>query len=98
MGWETATRLELNVSGGSIETTTATAAYPYAVYWNDAYSQWFKMTSLDRSGAKTSMIYDQDINETYPDFTFGNMDAVPQMLLIYTTDPGDVSGWPAYTP
>jgi hypothetical protein len=97
MGWDNATdvRLTLDV-GNSIDTTTSTAAYPFAVYWNPGHNQWYKLESQDRIGAKTTMIYRQVASEGYAAFNFNLMDDAPQTLLIYAADPGDVSGWPAY--
>lgn len=96
LGWQNSSQLKLQGAGGSINTDTATAALPFGVYWNQALGQWFKVTSIARGIQKTEMIYDKD--PSTPAFTYNAMASTPATLLLYATDPGDVSAWPAFVP
>lgn len=89
VGYSSTTAIAIDMST-TIDTTPFAAALPFCAYWNSTYGAWRKGTAQDRGAFKGDMVYDIGT------FGFNEGDDFPAAVLLFDSDPGDVSGWRDY--
>jgi hypothetical protein len=90
LNWASADNLSVDMSE-TVNTNTCASALPYCAYWNPTSQKWRKGVASARGAFKTDMIY-----TGMSDLGFSIMDDVPCAFIIFTSDPGNVSGWRDY--
>ncbi len=90
LNWASANNLSLNMDQ-TVNTNTCAAALPYCAYYNSTSQKWRKGVAVARGAFKSDMVYSGMV-----DLSYGIMDDAPCAFIIYTSDPGDVSGWRNY--